>query len=631
MELKSCRTARKVRETLRTLPKTLEENYERIFRSIPQQDQRYVRAALQWIACSARPLTIDELAVAAVIDPEVEESCKPEKQLCGGGEAIHEMLSKLIDVEKLEPFSIQDLLYNKVEHESFEEVLDYLARGKNPLTNPRFNPSLTVVKFSHSSVRDYVLRQQDEPIPSSCFFFSMDMANRFIARSCLAYVQDLSSAKFPGLMMYLARHWHVHAARLPNEEPASLTRLFNEVPIAQYLLMKAEDEYTGEDLNDIVGWDAAQNTPPSPEQQLRYAACCGSYDTINSVLQSNPHLDIDSGSALSMACERGYLQAVRTLLKAGADPNKYEDAASPLYLASRNGFDSIVRELIGHEAQIDVQSDDDDDSTPLMAAIIFCDPSIVKYLLVNGANPDFSTEERPISVAVACAKYECIIFLLEHGASLKGLGPSLLVLASKSGSARVVKLLLERGLDVNQEDFLKADCDDRISLDNRYALEYPTIKYWPPARGCSYTLYNYGSAMHAAAAFGHTEVIKVLIKNNAAINIKSHYWETPSTLASVKGHKEALEYLLENGGSAADLTDACYRRDIFQPFNDRDGMYFKLREDYVDDEDDKDDKDHKNDKDDGDDKDCEDDKNDEHNNDNGDIGRFEVYRRRRSI
>ena len=100
----------------------------------------------------------------------------------------------------------------------------------------------------------------------------MDMANGFIARSCLAYIQDPACVKLPGLLMYLRRHWHVHAAHLPIEEPAPLIRLFNETTISQKVLMSGKDEYTGEPLDDIVGWDAAQMKPPSSEQQLRYAA-----------------------------------------------------------------------------------------------------------------------------------------------------------------------------------------------------------------------------------------------------------------------------------------------------------------------------------------------------------------------
>ena len=64
--------------------------------------------------------------------------------------------------------------------------------------------------------------------------------------------------------------------------------------------------------------------------------------------------------------------------------------------------------------------------------------------------------------------------------------------------------------------------------------------------------------------YGHIEIIKLLIENNAAVNKRSHYWETPSTLARVRGHKAALEFLLSKGGVALERTEVCYRQDLFK-------------------------------------------------------------------
>ena len=74
--------------------------------------------------------------------------------------------------------------------------------------------------------------------------------------------------------------------------------------------------------------------------------------------------------------------------------------------------------------------------------------------------------------------------------------------------------------------------------------------------------------MHAAAFYGHTEIIKLLVENNAAVNERSHYWETPSTLARLRGHEEALEYLLSKGGVALEQTTVCYRQDLFKGSGD---------------------------------------------------------------
>ena len=183
MELKSCFTPKDVREALRTLPKTLKETYDKILNSVPKRNQGYVRAALQWIACSARPLSLDELAVAVVQDPAV---ATPDgfEQLIGGGETIHKMLSKLIDVQNVEHESFLD--HSPSPSESVRGLRDCLAR----LFNPPKNPGPTMVKFSHSSVRDYLLQRHDADISRS-FSFSEDMAHRFIAKSCLVYIQSI--------------------------------------------------------------------------------------------------------------------------------------------------------------------------------------------------------------------------------------------------------------------------------------------------------------------------------------------------------------------------------------------------------------------------------------------------------
>jgi hypothetical protein len=57
-----------VRETLRSLPKTLDKTYDRILVGISKVDRAYTFCTLQWLAFSARPVTIGEMAEAMVVD-----------------------------------------------------------------------------------------------------------------------------------------------------------------------------------------------------------------------------------------------------------------------------------------------------------------------------------------------------------------------------------------------------------------------------------------------------------------------------------------------------------------------------------------------------------------------------------
>lgn len=577
MELKSCSTPKDVREALRALPKTLKETYDKILDSVPERNQRYIRAALKWIACSARPLSLDELAVAAVIDPAVATPNGFENQLFRGGETIHKMLSKLIDVHKVERVSLMDFL--NPPGASIPDLLHDIERRRDNLKIP----GSTIVKFSHSSVRDYLLQRHDDADISRSFSFSENMAHRFIAKSSWAYFQSIPDTASVGhkacdaswlhLLGYLVRHWHTHAVRLPDEEPGSLVHLIN-VPLAVTTLLMAEDEYTDLSFDDIVGWESSQMKPPSPEQMLQYAACSGFSCVADSILASNPDLDVNAsaelGTALLFACERRHWQVADTLLKRGADPNKGTELDYPLVHASMHGADDILQELISHRADVNIQSESDYEDTPLIAAIVACHPSTIELLLVNGADPDVvSSLGIPLAVAARKGRHECMEILLKHRASLNvkvldADSPSLLEEASASGSVETVNLLLTQGLDVNEKDCLEPLHVARILPASTYSFSYPNITLAFSDSISTITVQSYGSPMHAAAAYGHTEVIKLLVENDAAVNERSPYWETPSTLAKLRGHKEALEYLLSKGGEALEQTEVCYRQDRFR-------------------------------------------------------------------
>ena len=590
MELKDCSSPEQIREVLRTLPQTLEETYDRILGSVHKRNRRYIRAALQWIACSARPLSLDELAIVAAIDPAVAKPNGSENQLVGGGEAIHKMLSKLIDVHEVERVSFFDFVYRQPKSTSITGVLNDIKRMRKELEYPGPN----IVKFSHSSVRDYLLQRHDHANVSSSFSFSEDMAHRFIAKSCLVFIQDMSETLRLGnkaygvgdesFLKYLTRYWHTHAARLPDKEPGSLAHLFNEVPVAVVFLLMARDEHTGEPFEDLVGYKSETKTL-TPGQKLQYAACSGVSCIVDILLASSPDLDVNAPTetgmtALSFACERKHWQIANTLLKHGADPNKHDQMTVPIFSASMYGADDTVQELISHGADVNVECDKSDEDTPLTAAIVACHPNTVELLLNNGADPYLNSSLGiPTSVAARYGRYECLDLLLKRGASLirpDTDSPTPLDYASASGSAEIVRLLLRHGMGVDGS-LMRLDSDRMMVPTNTYQFKYPYVTSVPssPEYRFSFVYESYGSPMHAAAAYGHTEVIKILIENKAAVNERSHYWETPSTLAKLRGHEEALECLLKNGGVVSEHASACYRQDRFKTWNDSSEWFFE--------------------------------------------------------
>ncbi|CUS12938.1 unnamed protein product, partial [Tuber aestivum] len=71
--LEACLAPEDAREALRKVPKDLDSVYERILESIDEVQRIYVQRAMNWLAFSVEPLTLGQLAEAAVIEYDVEK------------------------------------------------------------------------------------------------------------------------------------------------------------------------------------------------------------------------------------------------------------------------------------------------------------------------------------------------------------------------------------------------------------------------------------------------------------------------------------------------------------------------------------------------------------------------------
>lgn len=66
--LKDCINLLEIRRALAELPKTLDDTYARILDKIPENYHNAAHIALQLLAVSFRPLTVEEVAVASAVD-----------------------------------------------------------------------------------------------------------------------------------------------------------------------------------------------------------------------------------------------------------------------------------------------------------------------------------------------------------------------------------------------------------------------------------------------------------------------------------------------------------------------------------------------------------------------------------
>ena len=162
--------------------------------------------------------------------------------------------------------------------------------------------------------------------------------------------------------------------------------------------------------------------------------------------------DLYGRTALAYAVEKGALQSVRFLLKAGADPNEADDGGvTPLMLAASLGIldDDHPRDkiklLLRHGAYVNLV--DHDGRTPLMFAAQHKLSKTAGLLMDHGAEPDFQDSDGMTALMYASETTDMAIAttLLQRGASLEPIdhqGVSTLFYLRRAYSSDEVKRLL---------------------------------------------------------------------------------------------------------------------------------------------------------------------------------------------
>ena len=212
---------------------------------------------------------------------------------------------------------------------------------------------------------------------------------------------------------------------------------------------------------------------------------------------------------------------VEEALRRGANPNARDDrGVPPLVYAARLGYPGIVEGLI--RAGADVNANPEHGTTPLISAISGGNVETVKALLAAGARIDQPDHlhRTPLQEASSWKRDEITRLLLGSSARLD---PAALAIASLSGSAEQVRMLLVAGADPN--------------ANNGHALH-------EAARGC-YRRDN-------------TEIIRLLLEGGATPRVKTDGEYTPLHRAAGLCEPEAIRLLLRHGAdpNALDLNRA---------------------------------------------------------------------------
>ncbi|MGC1457176.1 MAG: ankyrin repeat domain-containing protein [Steroidobacteraceae bacterium] len=215
------------------------------------------------------------------------------------------------------------------------------------------------------------------------------------------------------------------------------------------------------------------------------------------------------------------------MLSLGATTVSYADTApQTLVDLIRSGQREAVLAAIT-SPYVDVNTAAADGSTPLMWAVYNVDHEMVRALLKRGAKADVINRlgDSAIAEAVKVGDVDFVRMLLDAGAnpdSANQDGETALMLASNVGSLPIAQLLIDRGATVNAVETFRGQ----------------TALMW-------------------AAAQNHPDIVDLLIKHHADVNVRAKYDDWPRQMTS-----EPRAQFRQTGGMTALLyatRSGCYR------------------------------------------------------------------------
>ena len=165
--------------------------------------------------------------------------------------------------------------------------------------------------------------------------------------------------------------------------------------------------------------------------------------------------DRSNSSPLHVACKKGYLSIVPDLIEAGADVDKKnEDEQTPLHLAAKEGRNAICKEILKHDKYA-VNDDDCENNTALHLACIHGHSRVVATLISAGADIECRNYYlwTPIDCAAAYGQPKCVKQLIDANSPIDPIDKNKttpLHLTARYGHDKTAALLISHGASLTQ-------------------------------------------------------------------------------------------------------------------------------------------------------------------------------------
>jgi len=285
-------------------------------------------------------------------------------------------------------------------------------------------------------------------------------------------------------------------------------------------------------------------------------------------------LVLAQSATVTDAARRGDREAVRALLKSGADVNAAEgDGTTALHWAARSGDAELVQMLVSAGANVRATTRLGA-YTPLMMAAQAGHSAAVAALLAGGADADArtTTGTTPLMFAAQSGDTRTVTMLVEGGARVDAREAAMeqtpLMFAAANNRTDVVKLLIARGADKGATS--KVTDLNKLSMGGfgggrRGTGGAPTDGNRPVDVAGVTRQYRYNelvgstggiTPLQVAARQGFLETVKALVEAGADVNQRNPGDQsTALVVATVNGHFDVGVYLLDHGANPNLATD----------------------------------------------------------------------------
>ena len=514
--LSGCLSLGKLRQTLNSLPETLDETYDRILCQIDPLFKREVFHILQWLTCSLRPLALEEVAETVAFDVDSDGRFNVENRLAEPADVLTMCSSLVITIGT---------------NNHFDSYYDgHTSTSRAGVT----------VRLAHFSVKEYLVSDRIRTGPAASFSIDEEASNARIGATSLSCLLLYDEVLFPSsqefwlefpLARYSATFWHKHLSAI--SETAHLTSL----PLATELFLSE---------SKIRNWQALWNLD-SYESQFDpilwdFFESCGNR----------------LGSPLYYAVRTGLKGLVEALIELQKDKDGQVGATNESKL-KRPDFDGDLATLQYMSKDAYVNATGGVLHTPLQVASWSGRMDIVELLIINGADPNIWDEYRGRSTLSAAAKkghLAIMKLLLDTGADLYEGIFSETSGGSKEGSigGGDAKNLPEKELDRHIEhcnvDMQKVARHKKMNSDT----VRPSIDTHDRRAMGKYRR----TALYEAASSGDAEIVRFILdrdESGVIINLRNNaLGETALSRAAGRGHDSGGQILLERG-QLVDTTD----------------------------------------------------------------------------